>query len=116
MRSKSQTTGRLRAWLVSVVAGLVIGIPATALGILGLGLGIALVVGAAVTRPRIASLAGVLFGLGGAWLLLIARAASACSDECVGPDLAPWLIGSGAVAGSGLVLSMVDLARSRMAP
>jgi hypothetical protein len=99
-----------------VVAGLVIGIPATALGVIGLGLGIALGVGAAVTHPRIASLAGVLLGLGGAWLLLITRAADACSDECVGPDLAPWLIGAGAVAGSGLVLSMVDLARSRMAP
>jgi hypothetical protein len=117
MRSKSPPTGRLRAWLVSVVAGLVIGIPAAALGVLGLGLGFALGVGAAVTRPRIASFAGVLLGLGVSWVLLLARAAIACSDEsCVGPDLAPWLVGAGAVAGSGLVLSVVELARWRMAP
>jgi hypothetical protein len=117
MRSKSPPARRLRAWLVSVVAGLVIGIPAAALGVLGLGLGIALAVGAAVTRPHITSLAGVLVGLGIPWVLLITRAASSCADEsCVGPDLAPWLIGAGAVAASGLVLTVIELVRSRAAP
>jgi hypothetical protein len=106
--------GGLRAWLVGITAGLAVGLLAIALAGLGVLLVAALVVGATISRPRLASLGGTLLGLGIGYLFLFGMAASRCESlSCSGPDPTPWVAIDAALLGAGLIASLGTLRASR---
>lgn len=63
------------------------------------------IVGGGSLRPRPFGAAGVLLGWAAAWAVLFAGAQSRCDPStCTGPYLMPWLLVTGLLALSGLVL------------
>jgi hypothetical protein len=86
----------------AAIVGLVFGIPGMAVATLG--------VVVAGLIPRLPALvAGGLIGLGATWFVLLARAASLCSQPgqvCGGspPEMVPWLFVSGAIALVGVLV------------
>jgi hypothetical protein len=103
-----------RAWAIGCVAGAAVGIPSLGLAVIGVVLVSALIGGAALARPRLASLGGVLVGIGAAWTLVLGRATAACAeDACEGPDLTPVLVLAAAFFVAGLGLSIAAAARVR---
>jgi hypothetical protein len=93
-----------------IVVGLVVGVAAGA-GTLIAGpiaglLGLAAIALAVAEAPRVPAIGGVLIGLGGAWLVLFGRVALTCRQECVGPDLGPWLAVAGVIAALGVVVTL----------
>ena len=104
---------RTRAWLVGVVAGLVLGFPTLGLAVFGIALAVALVVGAGLSRPRLASVGGVLIGLGIPWSLLLGRANAACDVHgCDGEALAAWFIAALFVLTLGVAISLAEVLRA----
>ena len=108
-------TGRgVRAWLVGITAGMVVGLLALGLAALGALLVIALVVGAAINRPHLASVGGTLVGLGIGYLYFLNLAIARCeSPSCDAPDATPWLVIDLAMFGTGVVLSAAAVWSSR---
>jgi hypothetical protein len=75
-------------------------------GFLG-GLLALVAIGLAVAEPpRAAAIGGVLVGLGGAGLALFGRVALTCRDDCVSPDLRPWLLVAGILTGLGVLVTV----------
>jgi hypothetical protein len=104
---------RGRALLLGLIAGALGGLLSLtwAVPVPGLGL-VASVVGCLVP-PRPFGAAGVLIGAGATWATLLLRASAACDPaSCVGPDLAPWLLGSVVLVTVGIGLLAFGLRRS----
>jgi hypothetical protein len=85
-----------------------------------LGWGIALVFGLLVLRRtrRLPAFAGLSLGLGAAWVGLLIRAQLACqafdaepAQECIQPDLGPWLALGGVFVAIGIVATLVAALR-----
>jgi hypothetical protein len=104
----------LHAWLVGIVGGLTIGLLALALATVGFLLVAALIAGAALNRPRLASVGGTTLGLGFGYLFLFGLAASRCAaPACVGPDPTPWVWIDVVLLSIGVIVSLVAWRMSR---
>ncbi len=106
-------TNWLAGLAVGGCAGLLLGVWPT----LGFVLLVAFAIPAAISRQRRAAASGLLVGLAGIWLLLVAIADARCSafdafpnQECVAPDLTGWVVVAVALFVVGVVGS-VDLVR-----
>ena len=102
-----------RRWFVGVVIGLVFGLATlvggTVMALLGL-----VAAGLLSVRPgRTLAVGGVLTGLGACWLAIFASADARCGAGCVGPDLTPWFLASGAMLAVGVSLTAVGWSRDR---
>jgi len=105
-----------RAWLLGLAAGVLGGILSISwiLPLFGVGF-LPLVVGC-LARPRPFGASGTLVAWGGTWALLFRRADAACDPaSCVGPDITPWLLASGALVALGIALLALGLRRTRPA-
>jgi hypothetical protein len=107
-----------RGWLSGLTVGAAAGFASLEIPPLGWLLILAFAIAAAVVGPRIASLGGLLVGVGGIWIVLLGRTALTCTaagDElgCQAPDLEPWLMAGGAMLAIGLVLTAAAVVRSR---
>lgn len=112
-----QPVARRSAWLGGLVVGVGAGALSLVIPFVGWTIGLAFVVGAAMTRAIVPGLGGFLMGGGGTWLALLIRADVACRSftgpgrECIPPDSAPWLAGGLAMLGAGLLLTLVAMRR-----
>ncbi|MBA2720550.1 MAG: hypothetical protein H0U52_15110 [Chloroflexi bacterium] len=109
-----------RVWIACLLAGASGGVLTLVLPPLGLLLVAAGALPAVVSDTRYAALGGLLTGLGATWLVLIGAANARCESfnslpgqECVGPDLGPWLTIGGAMLAAGVLLSVGVLVRGR---
>ena len=107
-----------RGWLSGLVVGATAGFASLEIPPLGWLLLIAFAVPVAIDGPRIASIGGLLVGVGGTWIVLLGRVALTCQavgDElgCRAPDLAPWLLAGTGMFAIGLTLTIVAAIRSR---
>jgi hypothetical protein len=110
--------GRRTDWLAGLVVGAVAGVLTLIFPILGLG--IALVFGLLIIRRarRLPALGGLFLGLGAAWVGLLVRAQLACQafdaepgQECIQPDIGPWLAVGGVFVAIGVVATVVAALR-----
>jgi hypothetical protein len=110
--------GRRTDWL----AGLVVGALAGVLTLIfpTLGWGIALVFGLLILRRgrRLPAFGGLFLGLGAAWVGLLVRAELACrafdaepGQECIQPDIGPWLAVGAMFVAIGIVATVVAVFR-----
>ena len=113
---------KARVWIACLLVGVSGGVLTLVFPTLGLVLVAAGALPAVVSATRFAALGGLFTGLGATWLVLIARANARCEafnsfpgQECVGPDLGPWLTIGGAMLAAGVLLSVVALVRGRRA-
>jgi hypothetical protein len=109
--SPPSADGRRTDWLAGLVVGVVAGV--LALIFPTLGWGIALVFGLLIIRRarRLPAFGGLFLGLGAAWVGLLVRAQLACQafdaepgQECIQPDVGPWL----AVGATFLAIGIVS--------
>jgi hypothetical protein len=103
---------RRRRWWIGLVTGVAGGAGTLLAGSIGGVLGIVAILLAVAETPRGGAVGGVLVGLGAAWLVLFGRAVVGCREDCVAPDLAPWL----AIAVVLLALGIVVSVRARRGP
>jgi len=102
---------RLRGWLAGLVVGVVAGFWFAEWPTLGALIAAAFAVPAAVSRDRVAAIAGLLVGIPALWLTVIGLATARCADFNAQPgqeyamaDVGPWvavavgLLALGAVA------------------
>jgi hypothetical protein len=101
----------MRAWVIGLAAGLVVGLGTLVAGYLAALFGLVAIIAATRLPRREATAAGLLLGLGGAWILLLLRADLACGVDCTGPDLTGWYVVGAALAVLGAILT-VRAARS----
>jgi hypothetical protein len=109
-----------RGWLSGLAVGATGGFASLEIPLLGWLVIVAFAVPALIVGPRLASIGGLLVGVGGVWLALLGRVALTCQatgDElgCHAPDLQPWLRVGGAMLGIGVLLTIVATIRSRRA-
>ena len=111
-------SSRRRGWLSGLTVGVTAGFASLEVPPLGWLLVVAFAVPAAIGGSRIASIGGLLAGIGGVWITLIGRMALTCQatgDElgCHAPGLEPWLIAGVVMLSIGLILTVVATIRSR---
>jgi len=104
--------------LSGVAVGATAGFATLELPSLGWLLIVAFAVPAALVGPRLASIGGLLTGLGGVWILLLGRVALTCTatgDElgCHSPGIESWLAVGGTMLAAGLLLTTLATIRSR---
>jgi hypothetical protein len=114
----TQVTNLRRGWLPGLVVGASCGFlfwlfPAAAVLLLVVFLAVA-----AWQRRFAVGLSGALAGVGGTWLVLLARSVMECArfdaapgQECVQPDLGAWFMGGVAMLVIGTILAVVGLRR-----
>lgn len=107
-----------RGWLSGLAVGAAGGFAALEIPSVGWFVVVAFAVPALIVGPRLASIGGLLVGIGGAWIALLGRVALTCQatgDElgCHAPDLQPWLTAGGAMFAVGLLLTALATIRSR---
>jgi hypothetical protein len=107
-----------RGWLSGLAVGATAGFATLEIPSLGWLLIVAFAVPAAVVGLRLASIGGLLTGLGGVWIVLLGRVALTCTatgDElgCQSPGIESWLAVGGAMLATGLVLTTLAALRSR---
>ncbi len=114
------TTGGRAAWIAGFVVGVGAGVLSLVIPTVGWVIAGAFAVPAIISRARVAAIGGLLAGFGSAWLGLLARATLDCQafdaapgQECVSPDLAPWLIAGSVMLAVGIGLSAVAVVRAR---
>jgi hypothetical protein len=86
----------------AVLAGFVVGVASGFVSLeippVGWLIGLAFLIGALGSSRRVAATAGLVSGFGLAWIALLGLAHQACMDfngpsqECVEPDISPWLV------------------------
>jgi hypothetical protein len=108
----------LRGWLSGVTVGVTAGFATLEIPSLGWLLVLAFAAPAAMSESRLASIGGLLTGLGGVWIVLLGRVALTCTatgDElgCQSPGIASWLAVGGAMLGAGLLLTIMAAIRAR---
>jgi hypothetical protein len=107
-----------RGWLGGLAVGAAGGFASLEIPTLGWLVIAAFVVPAVIGGRRLASIGGLLVGIGGVWIALLGRIALTCQatgDElgCHAPDLEPWLTAGAAMFGIGLFLTILATIRSR---
>ncbi len=102
-----------RRWFIGLVVGSVAGVCSLVVGPIGGFLGLAAVGLAVAQAPRGGAISGVLLGFGGAWLALFGRIAVTCREDCVTPDLTPWLLAAAGLAGLGILIAATAVIRDR---
>jgi hypothetical protein len=108
-----------RGWLGGMTVGAAAGFASLEIPPLGWLLILAFAVPAVVVGPRIASIGGLLTGIGGIWIALLGRMGLSCQATdgelgCHAPDLDPWLMAGGAMLAIGLALTILATIRSRI--
>lgn len=106
MTASGREPRRGRRWWIGLVVGSVAGAATLIAGPIGGLLGLAAIGLAVAEPPRAAAIGGVLIGIGGAWLALFGRVAITCRDDCVAPDLSPWLVAAAVFVVLGIVVSI----------
>lgn len=110
----------VRTWISCLVLGATGGVLTLVFPSVGWLLVLAGAAPAAVSATRAAAVGGLLTGLGGSWLVVFARAEERCrafnrfpGQECIAPDLRPWLTAAGAMLVAGALLSLRALVGGR---
>jgi hypothetical protein len=94
---------------IGLVLGAVMGVAFLVAGTLTLIPGLFVWIWLAVQRPRWLGVAGGLIGFGGAWLILLGRAAWSCANDvsCSQPSPLPWLAIAALLVASGVMIGLV---------
>jgi hypothetical protein len=108
----------LRGWLSGAAVGVTAGFATLEIPSLGWLLVLAFAAPAAMSESRLASIGGLLTGLGGVWIVLLGRVALTCTatgDElgCHAPGIESWLAVGGTILAAGLFLTILTAIRSR---
>jgi hypothetical protein len=101
------------AWLSGLVVGVGAGFLALEVPAVGWLIAVVFVLGALLSRRRIAAIGGELTALGGTWVLLFRIAADTCREGCEAPDVSGWLVAAWVLAAIGAFLTVVAADRSR---
>ena len=108
-------------WVFGVLAGVPVGFLVAVLPLVGLIAAGVAALWAAVRRPRIWAISGLLIGAGGAYLLLLARAAASCQTisepgylrDCTAPaNLAVFQSSAAGLLVAGIALMVFGLWQS----
>jgi hypothetical protein len=93
---------------IGLVLGAVMGVAFLVAGTLTLIPGVFVWIWLAVQRPRWLGVAGGLIGFGGAWLILLGRAAWSCANDvsCSQPSPLPWLAIAALLVASGVMIGI----------
>jgi hypothetical protein len=107
-------------WIAGLAVGAAGGFLALELPILGWEVVVAFAVIAGVRGPRLPAEAGLLLGLGASWVLVLGRGMLDCrafnevpGQECIQPDLGPWLIAGGTMLALGVAATAHAVGRAR---
>ena len=109
-----------RDWLAGLVVGVAIGFLFWLFPLAAVFLLLAFAAVAAWQHRLVAGLSGAFCGIGGTWLVVLARSViagaqfdAAPNQECVRPDLRAWFIAGLAMIVVGTSLALVGQRRSR---
>jgi membrane associated rhomboid family serine protease len=112
--------GSRRDWLAGLVVGVVNGFLFWLFPLAAVLLLVAFAAVAGWQRGLVAGLSGAIFGIGGTWLVVLARSVAMCAQfdaapiqECMQPDLTAWFIAGLAMLVLGTSLAAIGLRRSR---
>lgn len=111
---------RAAYWLIGLFFGIALVLPLVDFPTIGLLLALVVIVAGWFWRRSMAYESGVLIGIGSTMLGLLAWASSECGafnnqpgSSCTMPDLVPWVVGSLALVGVGLILGWFAARRAR---
>ena len=106
-------------WIAGVVVGVAAGVVSLIVPTLGWLLAVAFLVGVIRAAPRLPAIAGLFFGFGAAWLVILVRSSLECQafdaapgKECGEPDIGSWLAIAGILLAVGVLLTVVAWARA----
>lgn len=104
-------------WFIGLLLGIVLAVALAVGGTIGLMLVLAAIVGAWLISRSLAFESGLLIGIGGTWIGLLARVSLECEVEagCFVPDQTPWVIAWLGLVGVGIVLGSFGVLRARRA-
>jgi hypothetical protein len=102
-----------RRWFTGLVIGLVFGLATLIGGTIMAALGLVAAALLSIRPGRTLAIGGVLTGLGACWLAVFASAEARCGLGCIGPDLTPWFLASGAALAVGVSLTVLGWSRNR---
>ncbi len=107
-------------WLAGVVVGVAAGVLTLTFPTLGWLMVGAFLLGLIRARPRLPAVGGLFFGLGTTWLVLVVRSSLACrafdaapGQECLAPDIGPFVAVGAALLAIGVVSTLVATIQAR---
>jgi hypothetical protein len=106
-------------WIAGLVVGVAAGVLSLIFPTLGGLIAVAFLVGVIRTTPRLPAIGGLFFGFGAAWLVILVRSHLDCQafdaapgQDCVEPDIGPWLAVAGILLALGVLMTVVAWARA----
>ena len=118
----TRTTGRrgLSNWHAGVLVGVAAGVLTLTFPTLGWLITAAFMLGLIRAPLRLPAFGGLFVGLGATWLVLLVRSTFACrafdvapNQECLEPDIGPFVAAGVVLLASGVVSTMVATIQAR---